>query len=139
MEDMSKKTKRLEKENETLKRKHEATNANIIRMAEEREDWKKKAEAEKKNVDKLRSIIQQMQQQGRKMPPGLSNTADNGYSGSQAELDGDDSDYSEDDDGEELSGYEEDDTEEEPQSGPATSYGPEPPPPVKTARATNGN
>jgi len=36
MEDMSKKTKRLERENENLKRKHDQVNGNILKMAEDR-------------------------------------------------------------------------------------------------------
>ena len=68
MEDMSKKTKKLEKENEVLRRKHEATSTNIVGMAEEREEWKKKAEAAEQRAAKLTSIIQQMQTQGRRAP-----------------------------------------------------------------------
>ncbi|SPN98976.1 related to muscle-derived protein [Cephalotrichum gorgonifer] len=68
MEDMSKKTKRLEKENETFKRKHDATNANIFRMAEEREELKRRQDGAEKKAEKLMAIIRNMQQQGRKVP-----------------------------------------------------------------------
>ncbi|KAM4066478.1 myosin-like coiled-coil protein [Hirsutella rhossiliensis] len=122
MEDMSKKGKRLEKENEALKRQKEATAANIIRMAEERQEWKKKLDAADKKTEKLMSIIQQMQHQGG--------------------AEGDESDYS--DDGEDLSEFD-DDTEEEAQPteqhGRPVTYGPErpPPPPQQPPQpATNG-
>ncbi|KXH38139.1 myosin-like coiled-coil protein [Colletotrichum simmondsii] len=137
MEDMSKKTKRLEKENETMKRKHEATNANIIRMAEEREDWRKKAAEAIKRAEKLRSIIEQMQQQGRKVPPGAAATLESCYSDSNGHMDGDGSDYSdEEEEGEEDPSEFDDDTEEEPQPGepePPRPYGPERPPSVSGA------
>ncbi|GKT40926.1 gamma-taxilin [Colletotrichum spaethianum] len=139
MEDMSKKTKRLEKENETMKRKHEATNANIIRMAEEREDWRKKAAEATKRAEKLRSIIEQMQQQGRKVPPGMAATLDSCYSDSNGHMDGDGSDYS-DDEGEEDQSEFDDDTEEEPQpveAEPPRPYGPERPPAPQAT--TNGH
>lgn len=137
---MSKKGKRLEKENEALKRQKEATAANIIRMAEERQEWKKKTEAAEKKTEKLMSIIQQMQQQGRKVPPGMNNTVENcssdGHGG-----EGDESDYSDEEgEDEELSEFD-DDTEEEPQSneqGVPVPYGPERPP-QPTPAATNGH
>ncbi|KAL6875535.1 myosin-like coiled-coil domain-containing protein [Trichoderma longibrachiatum] len=127
MEDMSKKGKRLEKENEALKRQKEATTANIIHMAEERQEWKRKIEAAEKKNEKLMSIIQQMQQQGRKVPPAAASTVEACYPESQgaavvesrgegrAEGEGEDSEYS-DEEGEEegLSEFD-DDTEEEPQ------------------------
>jgi hypothetical protein len=142
MEDMSKKGKRLEKENEALKRQKEATSTNIIRMAEERQQWKKKTESAEKKTEKLMSIIQQMQQQGRKVPPGMTSAVENSYPDSQDNGEGDESDYSEEegeDDGE-LSEFD-DDTEEEPPSndqGAPVPYGPERPPQPAPA-ATNGH
>ncbi|PHH91100.1 hypothetical protein CDD83_1672 [Cordyceps sp. RAO-2017] len=130
MEDMSKKGKRLEKENEALKRQKEATAANIIRMAEERQEWKKKLEAAEKKTEKLMSIIQQMQQQGRKVPPGMTSTMEGCYPDSRGVAEGDESDYS--DEGDEMSEFD-DDTEEEAQpteqQGRPVPYGPERPPP----------
>jgi len=143
MEDMSKKGKRLEKENEGLKRQKEATNANIIRMAEERHEWKRKAEAGQKQLETLRGIIQAMQKQGRTVPANMASTLESCFSDSYGGGAGDEeSDYSADE-GEDLSEFE-DDTEEEqhqqqqqPQQqsqnlpvrkGPVT-YGPERPPP----------
>lgn len=143
MEDMSKKGKRLEKENEALKRQKEATAANILRMAEERQEWKKKLDAADKKTEKLMSIIQQMQQQGRKAPPGTASTMEACLSNGQGGAEGDESDYS--DEGEEELSEFDDDTEEEAQPseqhGRPVTYGPErpPPPPQQPPRpATNG-
>ncbi|UKZ72751.1 hypothetical protein TrVFT333_000386 [Trichoderma virens FT-333] len=117
MEDMSKKGKRLEKENEALKRQKEATTANIIHMAEERQEWKRKIEAADKKNEKLMSIIQQMQQQGRKVPPAAASAVEACFPETRggADGEGEDSEYS-DEEGEEegLSEFD-DDTEEEPQ------------------------
>ncbi|KHN95622.1 Taxilin [Metarhizium album ARSEF 1941] len=144
MEDMSKKGKRLEKENEALKRQKDATAANIIRMAEERQGWKKQVDSAEKKVDKLMSIIQQMQHQGRKGPPGLASVMESVYSDNPGGVEGDDeSDYSNEGEDEELSELD-DDTEEEPQpvqKQPApVPYGPERPPNQQQATAaTNGH
>ncbi|KAI8240625.1 Alpha-taxilin [Colletotrichum sp. SAR 10_99] len=140
MEDMSKKTKRLERENETMKRKHEATNANIIRMAEEREQLSKKAIEATSRAEKLRSIIEQMQQQGRKVPPGMAATLESCYSDSNGHMDGDGSDYSGEEEGEEDPSEFDDDTEEEPQPAepePPRPFGPERPPVPQAT--TNGH
>ena len=137
---MSKKGKRLEKENEILKRQKEATAANIIRMAEERQECKKRLDSAEKKVDKLMSIIQQMQQQGRKGPPGLANVMESIHSDSHGGAEGDDeSDYSNEGEDEELSEFD-DDTEEENQPADKDPtpipYGPERPPPPTQQRAT---
>ncbi|KAG5955454.1 hypothetical protein E4U58_007088 [Claviceps cyperi] len=154
MEDMSKKGKRLEKENEALKRQKEATAANIIRMAEERQGWKKQLDAAEKKVDKLMSIIQQMQRQGRKGPPELASVMEKTFLDEGTAEGNDESDYSnegEGEDEEELSEFD-DDTEEESQpvvkqTTPIT-YGPERPPPSQqqqqqqqqvTGATTNGH
>ncbi|KFA73756.1 hypothetical protein S40288_07334 [Stachybotrys chartarum IBT 40288] len=150
MEDMSKKGKRLEKDNEALKRQKEATATNIIRMAEERQEWKKKADAAERKIEKLMSIIQQMQQQGRKAPPGTTNVIESIRAGGHDSSEGDDhdeeeegeeSEYSEEVDEEGLSEYE-DDTEEEPhptEHGTLVTYGPERPPSALQAATTNGH
>ncbi len=65
MEEMSKKTKRLEKENLTLTRKHDQTNRNILEMAEERTRDKDELEKLHKKETQMRSIIQSMREQGR--------------------------------------------------------------------------
>jgi hypothetical protein len=153
MEDMSKKTKRLEKENEGLKRKHEATNNNIFKMAEERTKHLKEIEDLKKREAKLNGIIKQMQQQGRGIAPGLANNGENGYVEGEGELEGDESEYDdeyeEDEEGEEEGSEEgeeyDDETEDEGPQEPQP-YGPERPPPATTtnsgtpvAAATNGH
>lgn len=156
MEDMSKKTKRLERENETLKRKHDQVKGNIIKMAEERNKYLAEIEDLKKKLDKLNGIIKQMQQQGRGIPQGLAGTVENGYvEGEGDDLDGDESEYEEDeydegeddeevsDDGEEYDDETEDEAHHHHQ--PQT-YGPERPPPppaaaavAATAPTTNGH
>ena len=137
---MSKKTKRLEKENESLKRKHEAMNQNIFKMAEERTRNMKDVEDAKRREEKLKSIIAQMQQQGR----GISQGGDGCHEDDGAEVDGEDSEnedeYEEDDLSDEDVEYAEDDcdlTEEEhaaeaPSSRPAPAPAPAPSPPVTT-------
>ncbi|KIW17597.1 hypothetical protein PV08_04792 [Exophiala spinifera] len=68
MEEMSKKTKRLEKENATLTRKHDQTNRNILEMAEERTRDKEDLERLRKQETQMRNIIKSMQEQGRGPP-----------------------------------------------------------------------
>jgi Myosin-like coiled-coil protein len=68
MEEMSKKTKRLEKENLTLTRKHDQTNRNILEMAEERTRDKEDLERLRKQEQQMRKIIKTMQEQGRGVP-----------------------------------------------------------------------
>ncbi|KAK4219511.1 alpha-taxilin [Rhypophila decipiens] len=144
MEDMSKKTKRLERENEELKRKHERVNHNIITMADERNKSLSEINELKKKQEKLNGIIKQMQQQGRGIPQGLTGTVENGYAeGEEGELEGDESEYDEEDeydeegdeevsdDGEEY----DEETEDELHQPPPQTYGPERPPPT-TAAAT---
>lgn len=141
---MSKKGKRLEKENEALKRQKEATAANIIRMAEERQDWKSKIDVAEKKTEKLMSIIQQMQQQGRKIPPGANAaTAGPAYSNTHQPAHGHEEDGEGTDDAEpgDESEFDDDTEEESPptDSAPArVAYGPERPPAVPQA-TTNGH
>jgi chromosome segregation ATPase len=158
MEDMSKKTKKLEKENEVLKRKVDARNSNIIKMADEREKDKSALKDTQKKNDKLTSIINQMQQQGRGIPQGMQGTVENGYAegdGHAGDLDDreeeseyeDEDEYEEGDDEGSEDGEFDDDTEEEVHE-PAprtvtttprtTPYGPDPPPapPLPMSKAT---
>ncbi|KAL9047404.1 MAG: hypothetical protein Q9214_000018 [Letrouitia sp. 1 TL-2023] len=65
MEEMSKKTKRLEKENMALSKKHESTNRNILEMAEDRTKVNKEMETLRKKNNTLESVIRRMQDQGR--------------------------------------------------------------------------
>jgi hypothetical protein len=143
MEDMSKKTKRLEKENEGLKRKHEATNNNIFKMAEERTKHLKEIEEMKKREAKLNGIIKQMQQQGRGIAPGLASHGENGYVEGEGDLEGDESEYDdeyeEDEEGDEEGSEEgeeeyDDETEDEGLQEPQP-YGPERPPAATTTNS----
>lgn len=135
MEEMSKKTKRLEKENLNLTRKHDLTNRNILEMAEERTRVNKEMETLRKKNNTLESVIRRMQDQGR--PP---------VAGSVLEVDeeGTESDYEEDDDyeeeGSDEAGYD-DDTEEEnlqAHAGSLPTFGPVPPPPLSSQTQVNG-
>jgi len=148
MEDMSKKTKRLERENETLKRKHDQVNGNVLKMAEERNKYLAENEDLRKKNEKLKGIIKQMQQQGRGIPQGLASTVENGYAEGEADLDADESEYEDEDEYDEVEGEEmsdegdeyDDETEDEQQQQqqqqpqPQT-YGPERPPPAAATAA----
>ncbi|KAF2090618.1 hypothetical protein K490DRAFT_33409 [Saccharata proteae CBS 121410] len=136
MEEMSKKTKRLEKENLVLTRKQEATNKNILEMAEERTRAQQEMERLRRKNENLEKLCRGMQAQGRGQVP-------------QHELDADDegteSEYLDDDEYDEEGSEEYDeDTEEEAidvRPGPETKvYGPPPPPPQAMAngKAVNG-
>ncbi|EGX89651.1 alpha-taxilin, putative [Cordyceps militaris CM01] len=150
MQDQAKKCKRLEKDNEALRRQKEATAANIIRMAEERQHWKNKMDIADRKTEKLMSIIQQMQQQGRKVPSAMESTLESCKNGEDPGEDAEESDYSEDDE-EEGRDSDADDTEEEtppklqpqpPQPGLAPNkvpYGPERPPIPPGSAAINGH
>lgn len=143
MEDMSKKTKRLEKENETFRRKHDATNANIFRMAEEREGLKRRQDTAEKKAEKLMAIIRSMQQQGRKVPAsaaGVVEGEEEGYEGS--EYSGDEEEEGDDDEGDDEEGDEEEDDDEygESEEERPRVFGPErPPQPQQTPVAANGH
>ncbi|KAI2463454.1 myosin-like coiled-coil protein-domain-containing protein [Annulohypoxylon bovei var. microspora] len=138
MEDMSKKTKKLEKENEAYKRKEGALNQNIFKMAEERNRNIKDLEDIKKKNDKLTSIINQMQQQGRGIPQGMQGTVESCYAeGAEGDEEGEledgdeESDYEYDDEGDEEVSEEgefDDDTEEEIMPQVPGAFGPERPP-----------
>ena len=127
MEEMSKKTKRLEKENLTLTRKHDQTNRNILEMAEDRTRDKEALEKMHKKETQMRSIIDQMREQGR--------------GGPQPELDeeGTESEYDEeyeDEEDEEEGDYEAEDERAADLAKPA--FGPMPPPDLHE-RKKNGN
>ena len=61
MEEMSKKTKRLEKENAQLNRKNELMNRNILEMAEERTRKEKELNDYKKKYAKIEGICRALQ------------------------------------------------------------------------------
>lgn len=136
MEEMSKKTKRLEKENLNLTRKHDLTNRNILEMAEERTKVNKELETLHKKNNTLESVIRRMQDQGR-VPAGAGAL--------EGDEEGTESDYEEEDDYDEEEGSEEgeydDDTEEEAlqaQVGALPTFGPVPPPPPSSQAQVNG-
>lgn len=135
MEEMSKKTKRLEKENLNLTRKHDLTNRNILEMAEERTRVNKEMETLRKKNNTLESVIRRMQDQGR-APAGGSVLEGDGV---ETESDYEEEDYDEEEGSEE--GDYEDDTEEEglhSQVGNLPAFGPVPPPPPSAQAQVNG-
>ncbi len=146
MEDMSKKTKALEKEHDLLKRKHENMNHNVLTMADERNQALNKVDEAKKREEKLRSIISQMQQQGR----GISQGAPDGcYADDTREIEGEESDYDdyegEDEDlSDEGAPFGHDDPSQAaaamppPQAAPRP-FGPAPPPAVAPSVTANGH
>jgi hypothetical protein len=139
MEEMSKKTKRLEKENLNLTRKQEATNKNIFQMAEERSQSQQTIDRLARENDKLKKLCRAMQTGGY----GVAGAAGGHHADGGAEFDEglegeteseyEDEEYDEDDDGE----YD-DDTEEEgidlrhpppqQQQPQPKTFGPPPPP-----------
>ncbi|KAL3428287.1 muscle-derived protein (neurite-outgrowth-promoting) [Phlyctema vagabunda] len=142
MEEMSKKTKRLEKENLTLTRKQDLTNRNILEMAEERTQNNQERDSLVKKNEKLTNIINQMQQQGRGLASGMADTVDGRMDGDFADEDdqeGSDSEYGfGEEEGEEGSDaeYDEDTEEELHAEVPKKAFGPPPPPP--TTNGANG-
>ncbi|KAL4774352.1 myosin-like coiled-coil protein-domain-containing protein [Aspergillus nidulans var. acristatus] len=135
MEEMSKKTKRLEKENLTLTRKHDQTNRNILEMAEERTRNHEELDKWRKKSHHLEALCRRMQAQGRGQ-------------GLAVDLDGDDegteSEYEEDyEDEEDEEGISDEEYELEsangdhtmPQQSEKPVFGPPPPPSLLEARA----
>lgn len=141
---MSKKTKRLEKENINLTRKHDLTNRNILEMAEDRTKSGQEYEKLLKKNEKLTNIINQMQKQGRGLATGMAEVVGGdgvagdyvdgqGDLGTESEYEYDDED---DDDAEADEGEYDEDTEEEVH---ARTFGPEKPPAMPMVPAqTNG-
>lgn len=140
MEEMSKKTKRLEKENVNLTRKQEATNRNILEMAEERtrtqrEMARKDKEMEllRKKNENLEKLCRGMQAQGR----GQVNMNDLDV----GDDDGTESEYEYEDEDDEGSGegeYDEDTEEEAIEVQGRRPFGPVPPPPPPPQSLVNG-
>lgn len=144
MEEMSKKTKRLEKENLTLNRKHDATKSSCLEMAEERTKLTNELAQQKKKGEKLTSIINQMQKQGRGTGSDMAGNGVEGDFEGEGDLEGTESDYEE--------GYDDEEGEEGSEEGEEGEYdtedelpkpfGPVPPPPPPTngvlASTSNG-
>jgi 16S rRNA U1498 N3-methylase RsmE len=133
MEEMSKKTKRLEKENLTLTRKHDQTNRNILEMAEERTRDKEELDKLHKKEAQMRSIIQSMREQGRgTAQPDIDEQLDD--EGTESDYDDEYEDEEEEED--EEGSFEGEDELAAELSKPV--FGPSPPPPVLVDR-TNGS
>ncbi|MCJ1377443.1 hypothetical protein MMC17_000538 [Xylographa soralifera] len=136
MEEMSKKTKRLEKENLNLTRKHDLTNKNILEMAEDRARLTEDMEVLRKKNTTLESVIRRMQDQGR--APAVGTALEGDEEGTESEYD--DEDYDEEEGSEE--GEYDDDTEEElafqTTASGLPAFGPVPPPPTVTQALANG-
>jgi hypothetical protein len=137
MEEMSKKTKRLEKENLNLTRKQEATNKNIFQMAEERSQSQQAIDRLTRENEKLKKLCRAMQTSGYGNPSVVTahgqaeigaDEFDEGLEG-ETESEYDDEEYDEDE------GDYEDDTEEETE---ALTYAPPPPPPQAHDQVPNG-
>ncbi|KAL8752449.1 MAG: hypothetical protein Q9199_005741 [Rusavskia elegans] len=136
MEEMSRKTKRLEKENLNLTRKHDLTNRNILEMAEDRTRVNKELETLRKKNNTLESVIRRMQEQGR--TPAAGSTLEGDEEGTESDYD-DEEEYEEGDS--EDADYD-DDTEEEALQAQVGSlpptFGPVPPPPPNSQPQLNG-
>ena len=133
---MSKKTKRLEKENLNLTRKHDLTNKNILEMAEDRARLTEDMEVLRKKNTTLESVIRRMQDQGR--APAVGTALEGDEEGTESEYD--DEDYDEEEGSEE--GEYDDDTEEElafqTTASGLPAFGPVPPLPTVTPALANG-
>jgi hypothetical protein len=140
MEEMSKKTKRLEKQNDALTRNKEATNRNILEMAEERTKMQKdlarkdkELELLKKKNENLEKLCRGMQAQGR----GQVNMND-----IEEDEEATESEYDYEEDEQDDSGAEyDDDTEEDALENvqERRPFGPVPPPPPPPQSLVNGN
>lgn len=134
---MSKKTKRLEKENLNLTRKQEATNKNIFQMAEERSQSQQTIDQLTRDNEKLKKLCRAMQTGGYAAGAGPSANGaqefDEAFEG-ETESEYDEEEYDEDEEGE----YD-DDTEEEAldpqQPVQPRAFGPPPPPPPTQSAA----
>jgi len=136
MEEMSKKTKRLEKENMQLTRKQEATNKNIFQMAEERSHSQREIDRLATENEKLKKLCRAMQTNGY----GRADMVTEGVEGDEADIEEDDSEYGEYEEDEEgsIEGEYDEDTEEEPIQAQPRTYGPVPPPPPPPQDLPNG-
>jgi recombination DNA repair RAD52 pathway protein len=129
MEEMSKKTKRLEKENQNLQRHKEITNRNIGEMVEERQRMQEELARKTKET-----LCRGMQAQGRGQVPMAELEEDEEVTESEYDYE----DEEEDDD--EGSGEYDDDTEEDAVEPPPERrpFGPVPPPPPPPQTVVNG-
>ncbi|OCK84158.1 hypothetical protein K432DRAFT_145638 [Lepidopterella palustris CBS 459.81] len=138
MEEMSKKTKRLEKENLNLTRKQEATNRNILEMAEERT----RAQKEMARKDKEMELLRKKNENLEKLCRGMQAQGRGQVSASDLDVDDDEgteSEYEYDDEDDEGSGEYDEDTEEDAvEAQERRPFGPVPPPPPPPQNVVNG-
>ena len=139
MEEMSKKTKRLEKENHTLNRKHEQTNRNILEMAEERTRNQEELERWRRKCQHLEALCRRMQAQGR--GEGLAegdDHLDHDDEGTESEYD---DDYEDEEELSEEGDLDHDHSIPRPAAAPSERpvFGPPPPPNLLEARAASKN
>jgi len=133
---MSKKTKRLEKENLSLTRKQEATNKNIFQMAEDRTQSQQAIDRLTRENEKLKKLCRAMQSGGYGSAGGAAAAGaefDEALEG-ETESEYEDEEYDEDEEGE----YD-DDTEEEGIDVQPRTYGPPPPPPPQEVQQQQPN
>ena len=139
MEEMAKKTKRLEKENIQLTKKHDLTNRNILEMAEERTKSNKEMENLRKRNDVLEKLARGIQAQERStagLEAALANQDEDTMSEGQSDYPDEDEDEEGDFDSEEDYDEETEDEAQPAQGGPAV-YGP-PLPNTGPATRVNG-
>ncbi|KAF2842714.1 hypothetical protein M501DRAFT_993463 [Patellaria atrata CBS 101060] len=135
MEEMNKKTKRLEKENQNLTRKHEATNQSIIKMAEERNAHKKELDTLRARNDRLEKLCRGMQEQGRGQV-----VLDQFRAEEQEEDMDDESEYEyEDEEGSEEFDDETEDEDPAQHQPPKATFGPPPPTPMNVVNGKKVN
>lgn len=143
LEEMSKKNRRLEKENNNLQRNKEVTARNIAEMVQERERMQddlarktKEIEEQRKKITRLETLCRGMQAQGRGQVAMAELEEDEEVTESEYEYPDGDGDEDEDEEGSEQ--YD-DDTEDDalepvPQRRP---FGPVPPPPPPPQNPAN--
>lgn len=135
MEEMSKKTKMLEKENSRLTRKHDQVKSNILEMAQERDRHLKEIDKLNKADQKMRNIIKTMQEQGRGGPIQREDELVD-EEGTESDYDEEYEDDEEEDEGSLMEGEEEEMMSPEPPQ--KASFGPHPPPVGKETSKPNG-
>ena len=125
MEEMSKKTKRLEKENQNLQRHKDITNRNIGEMVEERHKKTREAEEQRKKIARLETLCRGMQAQGRGQVP-MHELEHEEHEEEDEEVTESEYEYEDEDSAEYDDDTEEDGVEPAPERRP---FGPVPPPP----------
>lgn len=124
MEEMSKKTKRLEKENLALSRKSETTNHNLLKMADERTRHHRDLDALKKKNTKLENLCRALQAERTTLENRLRGAAAAAEDADELLEDSEDPDSEEYEDS--ADGYDEDGSEDvsEPEPGEDTEEDP---------------